>query len=178
METKTTESSQELLQSAAKDAPKVAEDGRWKQVNRTMRLNGYAPHALIETLHAVQESFGYLDIEALKYVSEQLKLPRSLVYGAATFYHFFSLKPAGEHTCVVCMGTACYIAGVPKILDAIQQSYSVSPGETTADNKISILTARCIGSCGLSPAAVFDGEVAGKLTPDAVLDKLGRWVVS
>ena len=178
METKTTESSQDLSQETAKGAPTGAEDGRWKAVNRTMRLNGYAPHALIETLHAVQESFGYLDIEALKYVSEQLKLPRSLVYGAATFYHFFSLKPAGEHTCVVCMGTACYIAGVPKILDAIQQSYNVSPGETTADNKISVLTARCIGSCGLSPAAVFDGEVAGKLTPDAVLDKLGRWVAS
>jgi bidirectional [NiFe] hydrogenase diaphorase subunit len=176
METKTTQSSPDLSQSVAKDAAKAAEDGRWKMVNRTMRLNGHAQHALIETLHSVQEAFGYLDIDALKYVSEQLKVPLSLVYGVATFYHFFSLKPAGEHTCVVCMGTACYIAGVPAILEGIQQKYGVGPGETTDDGKISVLSARCIGSCGLAPAIVFDGEVAGKLTTDAVFEKLGRWV--
>lgn len=176
METKTTESSQELSQSAAKEAPIVAEDGRWKQVNRTMRLNGHSQHALIETLHTVQETFGYLEMDALKYVAEKLRLPLSLVYGVATFYHFFSLKPAGEHTCVVCMGTACYIAGVPAILDGIKEKYGVTPGETTADGKISLLVARCIGSCGLAPAAVFDGDVAGKLKPDAVFEKLGRWV--
>ncbi|HMK43343.1 MAG TPA: bidirectional hydrogenase complex protein HoxE [Dissulfurispiraceae bacterium] len=163
-------------QSAVKEAGKPAEDGRWKVVNRTMRLNGYSQHALIETLHSVQEAFGYLDMGALKYVAEQLKLPLSLVYGVATFYHFFSLKPAGEHTCVVCTGTACYIAGVPTIIEGIQKKYEVGPGETTSDGKISILTARCLGSCGLAPAVVFDGEVAGKLSAEAVLEKLGRWV--
>ena len=77
---------------------KVDEDRRWRLVNRTMRLHGHQPDALIETLHAVQESFGFLDLDSLKYVAESLHLPLSLVYGVATFYHFFSLKPPGEHT--------------------------------------------------------------------------------
>lgn len=157
------------------DAVKPAEDRRWRMVNRTMRLHGNEPHALIETLHTVQESFGFLDLDALKYVAEALKVPLSQVYGVATFYHFFSLKPAGEHTCVVCMGTACYIGGAPNILDEIKEKIGITPGETTPDNKVSLVTARCLGSCGLAPAVVFDGEVAGKLTPPAVLEKIGRW---
>lgn len=160
---------------AQKEALKPAEDRRWRLVNRTMRLHGNESHALIETLHTVQESFGFLDIDALKYVAESLHVPLSLVYGVATFYHFFSMKPPGEHTCVVCMGTACYIGGAPGILDEIEKGFSVNPGETTPDGKISLVTARCLGSCGLAPAVVFDGEVAGKMTPPVVLEKIGRW---
>lgn len=161
----------------AKEEPsKPAEDRRWRLVNRTMRLHGNEPQALIETLHTVQESFGFLDIDALKYVAGALKVPLSQVYGVATFYQHFSLKPPGEHTCVVCMGTACYIGGAPGILDGIKQGFAVDPGETTADGRISLVTARCLGSCGLAPAVVFDGEVAGKLNPPAVLERIGRWV--
>lgn len=164
-------------QAAPKVEPsKPAEDRRWRLVNRTMRLHGNEPHALIETLHTVQESFGFLDVDALKYVAESLHVPLSIVYGVATFYHFFSLKPPGEHTCVVCMGTACYIGGAPAILDGINSHLGIHPGETTADGKVSLVTARCLGSCGLAPAVVFDGEVAGKLNPPSVIEKLGRWV--
>jgi bidirectional [NiFe] hydrogenase diaphorase subunit len=99
----------------------------------------------------------------------------SKVYGVATFYHFFTLKPQGEHTCVVCMGTACYIKGAPQVVAAISEKYQIQPGETTADGKLSLLTARCIGACGLAPAVVFDGEVAGKVTPEEALQRLGRW---
>ncbi len=161
---------------AKEESSKPAEDRRWRLVNRTMRLHGNEPHALIETLHTVQESFGFLDIDALKYVAGALKVPLSQVYGVATFYHYFSLKPPGEHTCVVCMGTACYIGGAPGILDGIKHGFGVDPGETTADGRISLVTARCLGSCGLAPAVVFDGEVAGKLNPPAVLERIGRWV--
>jgi bidirectional [NiFe] hydrogenase diaphorase subunit len=154
---------------------KIQEDRRWRTVNRTMRLNGNQPYALIETLHAVQESFGYLDLDSLKYVAQSLQIPLSHVYGVATFYHFFNLKPPGEHTCVVCMGTACYIEGASNILGAIKEQVGIAPGETTQDEKVSLLTARCLGSCGLAPAAVFDGEVRGKVTPPAVLDKIAGW---
>lgn len=144
-------------------------------MNRTMRLHGGRPDALIETLHVVQESFGYLDLDALKYVAESLHLPLSRVYGVATFYHFFSLKPPGEHTCVVCTGTACYIAGSSNILKQVRDELGISEGQTTPDNKVSLLTARCMGSCGLAPAVVFDGEVKGKVNPSSVLAQLGRW---
>lgn len=161
---------------AAEKPSKSTEDRRWRLVNRTMRVNGYQPDALIETLHTVQEAFGFIDHTAMEYVAGELKVPLSRVYAVATFYHYFTLKPPGEHTCVVCMGTACYIGGATAILDDIQAQFKLRPGDTTTDGKVSLLTARCLGSCGLAPAAVFDGEVAGKLAPPAVLERIRRWM--
>lgn len=116
-----------------------SEDKRWRLVDATMRRHGRQSHALIESLHTVQESFGYLDEEALQYVAAVLRVPLSQVYGVATFYHFFTLKPQGEHTCVVCTGTACYIKGAASILAAIAHAEDVKPGETTEDGKLSLL---------------------------------------
>ena len=151
-------------------------DKRWKIVEGTMRRHGYEPKALIETLHSVQEVFGYLDDQALRYVALSLKAPLSKVYGVATFYHFFTLKPQGEHSCVICMGTACYIKGAPQLIDAITAQYGAKPGETTKDNKLSVLTARCVGSCGLAPAVVFDGEVVGRLDTRDTLKRIEQLV--
>ena len=152
-----------------------SEDKRWRIVEGTMRRHGYEPHGLIEVLHTVQESFGYLDRTSLQFVAAALRLPLSKVYGVATFYHFFSLKPPGEHTCVVCSGTACYIKGAGQILSALNQAIGVEPGETSKDGKVSLLTARCLGSCGLAPAVVFDGHVAGRLDPQEVVAHVRRW---
>jgi bidirectional [NiFe] hydrogenase diaphorase subunit len=159
------------------DPTKVAlpsDDKRWRVVRATIRRHGHQPDALIETLHTVQESFGYLDEEALRYVAAALRVPLSRVYGVATFYHFFTLKPQGNHHCVVCMGTACYIKGGATILSAIEQQYRMKEGETTADGELSLLTARCLGACGLAPAVVFDGQVVGKLDRGEALEHLGR----
>jgi bidirectional [NiFe] hydrogenase diaphorase subunit len=158
--------------------PKIAppsEDRRWKLVAATMRRHGYRRDALIEALHTVQQSFGYLDRESLRYVALCLRLPLSRAFGVATFYHFFSLKPLGEHTCVVCMGTACYIKGAPQLVMEMKDSLGVKPGETTPDGRVSFLTARCIGSCSLAPAAVFDGVVAANVTASELRDRLHRW---
>jgi len=154
------------------------EDPRWKKVIRTMRLNGFSATALIETLHTVQESFGYLEPEALRFVARSLRVPLSRVYAVATFYHFFTLKPPGRHTCVVCLGTACFIGGANAIMDGIQEALTIAPGETTADGNVSLLTARCLGACGLAPAAVFDGAVQGNLTLPVVLEKIKGWAKS
>ena len=149
-----------------------SDDKRWKLVNATMRRNGYAGHALIETLHSVQEGFGYLDEPAMRFVAGSLDLPLSKVYGVATFYHLFMLKPKGRHACVVCTGTACYIKGADELLGAVKERFDVRPGETTEDDRLSVLTARCVGACGLAPAVVIDGDLAGKQTADKVLAKL------
>ncbi|OPZ21090.1 MAG: NADP-reducing hydrogenase subunit HndA [candidate division BRC1 bacterium ADurb.BinA364] len=154
-----------------------SEDKRWRIVNAAMRRHGQESSALIEALHAVQESFGYLGPEALLYVAECLRAPLSQVYGVATFYHFFNLAPPGEHTCVVCTGTACYIKGVPALLETFESRLGLRPGETTEDNKISLLTARCVGSCSQAPVVVFDNEVVGNATPDIVVARLRRWGV-
>ena len=139
-----------------------------------MRRLGNQSNALIEALHTVQESFGYLDTDALRYVATSLRVPLSQAYGVATFYHFFSLKPPGAHTCVVCTGTACYIKGAAKLLQAIEQKFAVRPGETTPDGRLSLVTARFLGSCGLAPVGVFDQQISGMLTQEAVLEKIGR----
>jgi bidirectional [NiFe] hydrogenase diaphorase subunit len=153
-----------------------SDDKRWKIVEATARRYGREPSALIETLHTVQETFGYLDDSALKFVAMVLRIPLSRVYGAATFYHFFTLKPQGRHTCVVCTGTACYIKGAPALLTAIEKTYGVKPGETTPDNELSVLTARCLGSCGLAPAVVLDGAVLGKVGSEQMLARIAKGI--
>jgi len=150
-------------------------DKRWKIVDATMRRVGQNSKGLIETLHTVQEAFGYLDETSLRYVAASLRVPVSRAYGVATFYHFFALKPAGEHTCVICLGTACYIKGAPQLIDTVKREFGVSPGETTKDGKVSIVSARCIGSCGLAPAVVYDNEIAGKVTPEQLRQQLRKW---
>jgi len=160
----------------AKKIEPPSDDKRWKIVDATMRRNGYSRNALIETLHTVQSSFGYLDEPALKYVAASLAVPLSAVYGVATFYHLFSLKPQGEHTCVVCTGTACYIKGAPQMLEHIKDRYGISDGQTTPDGKISVLTARCIGACSMAPAVVCDGEMEGEIDHVKLDQTLTGWL--
>jgi bidirectional [NiFe] hydrogenase diaphorase subunit len=140
-----------------------------------MRRNGFTPDALIETLHTVQNAFGYLDDASLRFVARELDIPLSKVYGVATFYHAFTLKPEGHHRCILCQGTACYIKGSQAILQAVAKAYHIAPGETTEDGEISLLTARCLGSCSLAPAAIMDENVAGNLTPERALTVLEGW---
>ncbi len=94
------------------------DDKRWKIVATRMRRLGDRPEALIEALHAAQEAFGFLDDDALHFIGDTLGVPHSRVFGVATFYSFFTLKPQGDHTCVVCTGTACYITGAGDIIEA------------------------------------------------------------
>jgi bidirectional [NiFe] hydrogenase diaphorase subunit len=151
-------------------------DKRFKILEVHMKKLQFRHDALIENLHKAQELFGYLEDDLLLFISYKLKLPPSRVYGVATFYHFFNLKPQGEHTCVVCMGTACYVKGSDKVMAAIQGRLKIKSGETTVDNKVSLLTARCIGACGIAPAVTYDGQVAAKQTPAAALEKINQWV--
>ncbi|MBK1644659.1 hydrogenase HoxE [Thiocapsa imhoffii] len=152
--------------------PLPSDDKRWKLVNATMRRNGYAGHALIETLHSVQDAFGFLDEASLRFVAASLDLPMSKVFGVATFYHLFTLKPKGRHACVVCTGTACYIKGAGALVERLHERYDILPGETTSDDRLSLLTARCVGACGLAPAIVVDGDVLGKLDSESLIAKL------
>ena len=150
-------------------------DKRFRILEAHMKKFQYRQDALIEILHKAQELFGYLEDDLLLFVSYKLKLPTSRVYGVATFYHFFTLKPQGAHTCVVCMGTACYVKGAAKVIAAIQEKIKIKPGETTPDNQVSLLTARCIGACGIAPAAVYDGTVTPRQTPETALEHISKW---
>jgi bidirectional [NiFe] hydrogenase diaphorase subunit len=150
-------------------------DKRFKLLEVAMRKHQFRPDALIEVLHAAQQLFGYLELDLLLFIARHLRLPPSRVYGVATFYHFFTLKPKGRHTCVVCTGTACYVKGADGLLAAVKRQTGVGPGETTADGNLSVLTARCLGACGIAPAVVLDGAVKGHETPNSLMaDLKGR----
>ena len=147
-------------------------DPRFALIDRTLKRSQYQQDALIEVLHTAQEAFGYLSDDLLIYVAHQLKLPLSWVYGVATFYHFFTLKPQGQHNCIVCMGTACYVKRAAEIVAALQKEYGIAAGETTPDGSFSLATARCLGSCGLAPVLVLDGDVLPRETPELALEKV------
>jgi bidirectional [NiFe] hydrogenase diaphorase subunit len=151
-------------------------DKRFKLLEVTMKRHQFQPQALIEVLHAAQELFGYLEIDLLFFIARHLKLPASKVFGVATFYNFFSLRPKGEHTCVVCTGTACYVKGADALLKAIENLSGIKAGETTANSKLSLVTARCLGACGIAPAVVLDGTVKGKETPESVEYQVKGWL--
>src|SRR5262249_23696091 len=101
-----------------------------------------------------------------------LKQPPSRVYGVATFYHLFTLKPQGAHTCVVCMGTACFVKGAGELLKTAEVCGGVKAGGTTDDKRMSLLTARCVGACGIAPVVVYDGVTAGHQTADDLRNRV------
>lgn len=156
-----------------KPAPKKVEahpsgDERFSSIDRTMKQFKYEKDSLLEVLNAAQETFGYLFSDLLIYISNHLKVPMSQVYGVATFYHMFTFEPQGEHNCIICKGTACHVKGADEIMDALAKEFNLDTGETTPDGLFSLNIARCLGSCGLAPVVVLDGQVYGKETPEAV----------
>jgi bidirectional [NiFe] hydrogenase diaphorase subunit len=162
--------------SIPKTAAHPSGDKRFQMLEVTMKRHQYRQDALIEVLHAAQGLFGYLELDLLHFVARRLKLPLSRVYGVATFYHFFTLRPKGKHACVVCTGTACYVKGADELLAAVGRTARVAPGETTADGELSLLTARCLGACGIAPAVVLDGTVHGHATPESLVQHLKGWL--
>ncbi|HLH53194.1 MAG TPA: bidirectional hydrogenase complex protein HoxE [Verrucomicrobiae bacterium] len=152
-------------------------DKRFKILEAHMKKHQFKQDALIEVLHKAQELFGFLEDDLLLFIACKLKLPASRVYGVATFYHFFTLKPKGRHTCVVCLGTACYVKGADRVLAAIEQTSGIKAGETTPNNELSLLTARCIGACGIAPAVVYDGAVTPRQTPETALARLQEFTI-
>jgi bidirectional [NiFe] hydrogenase diaphorase subunit len=151
-------------------------DKRFKVLEVTMKKNLFQQDALIEILHAAQDLFGFLELDVLYFIARGLKLPPSRVFGVATFYHIFSLKPPGEHTCVVCTGTACYVKGADALLEAVTEVAHVQSGETTPDGKLSLLTARCLGACGIAPVVVLDRHIKGHETAATLLTHVKGWL--
>ena len=168
----------DAVQTAA-DASKAGHpsgDKRFKILETHIKRHQHRGDALIEILHKAQELFGYLSEDLLLLIAHHLKLPPSRVYGVATFYHFFTLKPKGAHTCVVCLGTACYVKGADAVLTAIERETGIKVGQTTPDNQLSLLSARCIGACGIAPVVVYDEAIAPRQTASDALHRVKEWI--
>ena len=143
-------------------------DKRYKLLAVAVRKHGRDSRALIEILHTAQELFGYLSPELLWYAAKELDVPPSRVFGVASFYHFFSLAPQGRHGCTVCMGTACFVKRAAEVLTALEREFDVKSGGTTSDRALSLSVARCVGSCGLAPVVILDGQVQNHATPEGM----------
>jgi NADH-quinone oxidoreductase subunit E len=122
--------------------------------------------ALLARLHTVNAEQGYLPEAELRRAAEELGVPLSQLYSAASFYAAFSFQPRGRHCVQVCLGTACYIRGGDRLLEKLESTLGVAAGETTADREYTLETAYCFGSCSMSPVIRVDGVPYGRLRPD------------
>lgn len=145
-------------------------DNRFDLVDKHLKRGHYAQDQLIETLHVAQDVFGFLSEDILVYVARALRLPPSMVYGVATFYQLFTFDPPGDHSCTVCTGTACFVKGADDIVKGVATAYDVPAGQTAEDGSLTLKTARCLGSCGLAPVVVFDGDVLGHQNTESTLE--------
>jgi NADH-quinone oxidoreductase subunit E len=133
------------------------------------------PGNLIMILHELQNHYGYVPREASLQLSKILRVPLARIYEVITFYNFFKLDPPGKHKISVCMGTACYLKGAPKILQEIKNILDVQEGSRTKDGLFHLDVVRCLGCCGLSPVMMIDGKVYGKVKKDEVAGILSTY---
>ena len=127
--------------------------------------------SLIQVLHLAQVIYGYLPLELQEFISDKMDISLAEVSGVVSFYSFFSTVPRGEHTIRVCMGTACYVRGGKKVVEALQDQLGVDLGGTTEDGKFTLEIARCIGACGLAPAMMVDETVYKQVNAN-MLDRI------
>jgi len=130
--------------------------------------------ALIPILQGIQEEFNWLPKEIFEIVSQELGIPLMDVYGVATFYRTFSLKPRGKHIVTACVGTACHVRGGQRIVETLSRKLRIKPGETTEDMKFSLDTVNCLGCCAIGPIVVIDGEYYGGMSSQKALALLKR----
>jgi NADH-quinone oxidoreductase E subunit len=131
--------------------------------------------SLIPILHKAQDLFGFLPIDVQEHVAKALGLPVSEVLGVVTFYHYFTMQPRGRHTVNVCLGTACYVRGAKKVVEALTQELGIKMGETTEDRRFSLTAQRCFGACGLAPVIMINDDVHGRVTPKKVAAILAQY---
>ena len=130
---------------------------------------------LIPVLHKVQDHFGYLAPEYMDAVSVLMQIPAAKVTGVASFYHFFTFTPRGEHHISLCMGTACFVKGADRVLGKLKELLGIDIGQTTGDGRFSIGVARCVGACALAPVMLVDETVYAEVKPAQVAKILSEY---
>ena len=150
-------------------------DQKTAELKQFIAANKDTKGPLMPIMQKAQELFGYLSLETQELIADALDIPVSEVYGVATFYSQFSLRPKGENVVSVCTGTACYVKGSGKIYDELQKKLGITGGECTADGKFSLDACRCIGACGLAPVMTINDDVYGRLTGDELDDILAKY---
>lgn len=135
----------------------------------------YADSYLIAVLHKAQDLYGYLPQDVMDSVAEKMQIPTAHIWGVATFYHYFNLKPVGKNIVSVCMGTACYVKGADKVLEALKKALGVEVGETTEDKLFTLQEARCLGACGIAPVIMINDKIYGELDPKKTVSLINQY---
>ena len=130
---------------------------------------------LMPIMHKANQIYGYLPAEVQTMIADELDIPLAEVYGVATFYSQFSLKPKGKHRISICLGTACYVKGSGAILSKLEELLGITNGECTPDGRFSLDSCRCVGACGLAPVMMVNDEVYGRLVPDDIPGILAKY---
>ena len=131
------------------------------KLDEIIMANGSTRTGAIPILQEIQANFNYLPQDMLRYVSKKLDMPLIDLYGIASFYHSFSLKPRGKHLVQVCLGTACHVRGAHRVLDEMKRKLGIEPDDTTEDKQFTLKTVNCLGACALGPIVVVDDEYHG-----------------
>lgn len=135
-------------------------------IDTAIETNRERPGAVMLVLNEVQGKVGHVSPHMQAYIARGLHVPLGQVHGVVTFYSFFKIQPRGKHTIKFCLGTACYVAGVPQIIEKAKQILNVKMGETTPDGLITLEECRCVGACSQAPVIVMDDEVQGRVRPN------------
>ena len=144
------------------------------KIDKIMKNHSWAETALISILHEIENLYNYLPAWALRHVSEKLNIPMIQVYGVASFYDAFHLKPRGKHLIRVCKGTACYLRGATQVFEALERELRIKEGETTLDKKFTLQSVHCVGACALAPVVVIDERYFDKTSPTKIRSVLKR----
>ncbi|MDD4362897.1 MAG: NADH-quinone oxidoreductase subunit NuoE [Atribacterota bacterium] len=163
-----------MSETIIKEKNKILEEEKYKSLKNYIKENKNRKDFLIPVLYKAQDLFNYLSPEVQEFISREMNISESEVFGVATFYSYFKTKPVGRHTITVCMGTACYVKGAKKIMEELQKILKIKEGETTKDLRFTLGSQPCFGSCGMAPVIMIDSNVHGRLTPDklnSILEK-------
>lgn len=138
-----------------------------EQVDAALAAHQGRPGPLLQVLHDIQNRLGYVPPAAVPVIAEALNLSRAEVHGVVTFYHHFRQAPPGRHVIQLCQAEACRSMHCEKLTEHVQRKLGVHFHETTTDGRYTLEPVYCLGNCACSPAAMIDGELHGRLTPDA-----------
>jgi NADH-quinone oxidoreductase subunit E len=154
--------------------PDVTE-AMWDKIDVVIDENKDTAGSVIGVLRMSQDVVGYLPVQLIDYIADGMNLPSSQVYGVATFYSLFTLKPKGRNVIKVCTGTACYVKGIKEVISHITNEHGIKEGETMADRRFSMEAVRCLGACGLAPVMIVSENIHGNLAPDEVVGILEKY---
>jgi len=147
----------------------------WEKIDAVIQTHKKTPGAVITVLRECQDIVNYLPTQLIDYIADGMNLPSCEVFGVASFYSLFSLKPKGRHTVKICTGTACYVKGIREVLSRIEGEFDLCEGETSEDRRFSLQGVRCLGACGLAPVMVVGEDTHGDVKPEKVVQILDKY---